>query len=170
MFDNNLATAYGFTAAVLIQNGLTGYSVTARGLSGATEKWKCAGIPLIAFSSVKGKSQYGENRPIIASGGVDMHGKPFLELKSRRRQWVFEDHYCNPGPIQFYDFGKFFTNLTLQLEHENYNQYLEQIENYCEKIKSACRFGAHEDILKAAVYGLESITKILGIMKDKFDH
>ena len=34
MFDNSLATTYGFTAGVLIQHGLTGYSVTARGLSG----------------------------------------------------------------------------------------------------------------------------------------
>lgn len=34
MFDNHLATAYGFTACVLIQNKMNGYSVTARGLSG----------------------------------------------------------------------------------------------------------------------------------------
>lgn len=34
MFDNHLATAYGFTACVLIQNNLNGYCVTARGVSG----------------------------------------------------------------------------------------------------------------------------------------
>jgi hypothetical protein len=34
MFDNSLATTYGFIAGVLVQHGLTGYSVTARGLSG----------------------------------------------------------------------------------------------------------------------------------------
>ena len=34
MFDNHLATAYGFTACVLVQNKLNGYSVTARGVSG----------------------------------------------------------------------------------------------------------------------------------------
>ncbi len=34
MFDNHLATAYGFTACVLIQNKMNGYSVTARGVSG----------------------------------------------------------------------------------------------------------------------------------------
>lgn len=34
MFDNQLATAYGFTACVLIENNLNGYSVTARGVSG----------------------------------------------------------------------------------------------------------------------------------------
>ena len=34
MFDNHLATAYGFTACVLIQNKMNGYCVTARGVSG----------------------------------------------------------------------------------------------------------------------------------------
>jgi 6-phosphofructokinase 1 len=169
IFDNHLATTYGFIAAVLIQNNLTGYCVTARGLSSSYDKWKCAGIPLIALTSVKGTSQYGENKCIIKSHNVDLNGKPFMELKYLRKKWVYEDHYCNPGPIQFFNFGKYFTNKTLQLEHENYNQLLEEIESYCEKIKSACRFGAHEDILKSAVYGLESINKILGIMKNKFE-
>lgn len=169
MFDNTLATTYGFIAAILIQNNLTGYCVTARGLSGPVEKWKCAGVPLVSMTSVKGKSQYGDNKTIIPSGNVNLNGKAFLELKSRRKEWVFEDHYCNPGPIQFFDFGKYFTNITLQLEHRSYSQSLDQIEEYCETIKSSCRFGAHEDILKAAVYGLESITKILGILKNNFD-
>jgi 6-phosphofructokinase len=169
MFDNCLATTYGFTAVGLIQHGLTGYCVTARGLSGPVEKWKCAGIPLTAMSSVKGKSQYGENKPIIASHGVNLHGKPFGELKARRKQWVYKDHYCNPGPIQFFNFGKYFTNMTLQLEHENYNQYLDQIEAYLEKIQTNCRFGAHEDLLRTAVYGLDSLTKILELMQNKFD-
>ena len=127
MFDNNLATTYGFTAGVLIQHGLTGYCVTARGLSGPLEKWKCAGIPLTAMATVKGKSQYGENKIVIASGNVNLNGKAFNELKLRRKQWVYEDHYCNPGPIQFFNFGKFFTNITLQVEHENYNQHLDKI-------------------------------------------
>lgn len=167
MFDNTLATTYGYIAAVLVQYGLTGYSVTARGLSGPVEKWQCAGIPLIALSSVKGKSQYGENKCIVASSNVNLNGKPFLELKARRKEWVYQDHYCNPGPIQFYDFGKYFTNMTLTLSHEGYNNLLNQIEMYCEKIKSACHFGANEEILRAAVYGLESINKILGIMENK---
>jgi len=168
VFDSTLATTYGFTAAVLIQHGLTGYCVTARSLSGPYEKWKCAGIPLLSMCSVKGKSQYGENKPVIASSNVDLNGKAFLNLKSQRKKWIFEDHYCNPGPIQFYNFGKNFTNVTLQLNHENYNDYLQDIEEYCEKIKAACRFGAHEDILKAAVCGLQSTDKILEIMKNKF--
>ena len=134
---------------------------------GPIDKWQCAGIPLIALTSVKGKSQYGENKCIIASSKVNLNGKPFLELKTMRKEWVYQDHYCNPGPIQFYDFGKYFTNMTLLLSHENYNNLLNQVEAYCEKIKSSCHFGANEEILKAAVYGLESITKILGIMENK---
>jgi len=134
--------------------------------------WRCAGIPLVALTTCRGKSQYGENRCVIQSSVVNLNDKPFRELKARRRNWVFGDHYCNPGPIQFYDFGRNFINRTLLLEHENYNFYLKKIEEYCNKIKSSCRFGAHEDLLKAAVYGLESINKIIGIMDsdDKLDN
>jgi hypothetical protein len=32
IFDCQLGTAYGFTAGILIENNLTGYSVTGRGL------------------------------------------------------------------------------------------------------------------------------------------
>jgi diphosphate--fructose-6-phosphate 1-phosphotransferase len=165
MFDNSLASTYGYTAGILIENNLTGYCVTARGLSGPIEKWKCAGIPLIAMTDVKGKSQYGENKPVIASHGVNLHGKPFLTLQNKRKTWVQKDHYCNPGPIQFHNFGKYAINTTLQLEHKNYNSLLEKIETYCSKIKSVCRFGTHEDLLQAAVHGLDSLTKILEIMK-----
>ena len=169
MFDNCLASTYGFIAATLIQHGLTGYFTTARGLTGPIEKWKCAGIPLTAIASVKGRSQYGENQAVIASHWVNLHAKPFMTLKKLRREWVYVDRYCNPGPIQFFDFGKYFVNLTTQLEHENYNQFLEQIEKYCGEIRTTCRFGAHEDLLQAAAHGLESLTKIIEIIKNKYE-
>lgn len=166
LFDAKLASVYGFTAGVLIQNNLNGYCVTARGLSGDVRNWKCAGIPLIALTSCKGKSQYGENRCVINSSYVNLLDKPFKELKANRRDWVIKECYCNPGPIQFYDFGKDFITITLRLEHENYNLYLKKIEDYCNKIKNSCRFGSHEDLLKATLHGLESVEKIIGIMNE----
>jgi 6-phosphofructokinase 1 len=119
------------------------------------------------MTSVSGKSQYGENKCVIHSSDVDLNGKPFNFLKQKRKQWVYEDHYCNPGPIQFFDFGRDFTNETLKLKYENYNNLLKDVEIYCERIKTACRFGAEESLLKAAAYGLESINKILGILESK---
>jgi hypothetical protein len=44
-----LGTSYGFAAGVLVQHGLTGYSVTARGLTGSFSNWHLGGIPLINF-------------------------------------------------------------------------------------------------------------------------
>ena len=160
-----LASTYGFIAGVLSQYEVSGYCVTARGLTGPVDDWKCAGIPLLSMTSVKGKSQYGDNRPVIMSGYVEMKDPAFLELKERRKEWVFENKYCNPGPIQFFSSIKNELNKSLKINHENYNILLKKIEGYCEKIKSSCRFGAHEDTLSAAVYGLEAISKILGIIK-----
>lgn len=56
-----MGTFYGFNAGVLIQSGLTGYSTTARGISGDMEKWHMGGIPLTSFLELKGKSSYGQN-------------------------------------------------------------------------------------------------------------
>ena len=56
VFDCELGTSYGFTAGVLIQNNLNGYSVTARGISESIENWHLGGIPLINFIKNKQKS------------------------------------------------------------------------------------------------------------------
>ena len=69
----------------LIQNNLNGYSVTAKGTTGEVKDWKCAGIPLIALTSCKGKSQYGENRCVIQSSYVNLLDRPFKEHKAKRR-------------------------------------------------------------------------------------
>ena len=77
------------------------------------------------MTSIKSKSSiYGEMKLVVPSSIVSLKGKAFEELVNLRRKWVFLDHYCNPGPIQFTNFGKFSTNKTLRLEHENYSKLL----------------------------------------------
>ena len=165
LFDCHLANTYGFIAGVLSLYQLTGYCVTARCLAGPVDGWKCAAIPLISMSEVKGKSVYGQHSIVIPSSFVDLRSKAFLKLKNQRKDWVLQDHYCNPGPIQFEGEGSFSTTKTLKAEHEDYTKMLGKIEKLCEKIKSSCRFGFHEDILKGAFFGLDSLTKTLELLK-----
>jgi len=118
------------------------------------------------MTDVKCKSSiYGEMKVVVSFSPVNLKGKAFLELQKQRRNWVFQDRFCNPGPIQFTSFGKLTLNKTLRIEHENYSVLLGQIEEYCEKIKSSCRFGSHENILNAAKSGLQSLNSILELMK-----
>ena len=80
-FDCQLGTSYGFTAGVLIENDLTGYSVTARGLTNHPNQWHLGGIPLINFVKVKGKSAYGINMPCIPSFDVKLSLNSFREFQ-----------------------------------------------------------------------------------------
>jgi 6-phosphofructokinase 1 len=120
------------------------------------------------MTSVKERSSvYGEKKLVIPSNNVHLKSKSFLELVNQRSKWVFQDHYCNPGPIQFTHYGRDTINKTLTLEHANYSLLLNEIEEYCEKIKASCKFGSHEDILKIACSGLKSLKDILEITKKK---
>jgi pyrophosphate--fructose-6-phosphate 1-phosphotransferase len=49
IFDCSLASTYGFTAAALVSNDMTGYMLTARGLSGPPSAWKVGAIPIVGL-------------------------------------------------------------------------------------------------------------------------
>ena len=134
---------------------------------GPIENWKLAGIPLLIMTDLNEKSQLGETHCCILSTNVQLKSPVFLDFKKKRKLWTYEDHYCNPGPIQYYGFSKNFTTITLILQHKLFNELQNNIEEYCNKIKSSCRLGSDESVLKAAAYQLKTITKILGILENK---
>jgi hypothetical protein len=39
---------------------------------------------------------------------------PYQVLKANEPSWRFIDHYCNPGPVQYQDFGKDSITTTMQ--------------------------------------------------------
>jgi len=164
-FDCNLATAYGYTAGVLIQHGVTGYCTTVRGCTGPVKDWHCGGIPLLSMTLARAKSTWGLNKAVVPSQEVDLQKGAFLELKKRRETWKFVDYYSNPGPNQF--FGEFSNvlNKTLTLSKQNYPTALKQLEQLTEEIKSQCRFGIHEDLLQVAILNLQNLNSMLKIMK-----
>lgn len=64
-------------AGLFVSKGVTGYCVSARGITGSTDKWHFAGIPLLSMCSLKALSVYGENEPVIASYEVDLKKRPY---------------------------------------------------------------------------------------------
>jgi pyrophosphate--fructose-6-phosphate 1-phosphotransferase len=48
---------------------------------------------------------------------VDLNGRPFQKFLAHRAKWALNDHYQNPGPIQYYGANSEILNATLQLEH-----------------------------------------------------
>ena len=48
-FDCSLGSSYGFAAAVLAENNLTGYCVTAQQITNSPTEWRVGGVPLLAL-------------------------------------------------------------------------------------------------------------------------
>lgn len=165
-FDCSLGSCYGATAVTLIRGGLTGYLTTARGLSGDVAKWRLGGIPISSVMKLKAKSQYGRNKVVTTSAEVDLFSKAYLKLANDSKAWALEEHYSNPGPIQFFNDAKWDNNLTLKVNHEGYMISLQKVQDICCRILSVCRFGVHEDLLRTAVIGLSSVEDILNLHRN----
>jgi 6-phosphofructokinase len=165
-FDCSLGSTYGATSIALIRAGLTGYITTARGLSGDVSQWRLGGIPITSLTQLKAKSQYGRNKAIVPSSDVNLYSKAYIKATSESKNWALEEHYSNPGPIQFFNSAKDFKNLTLGINHQGYMKSLQEIQEVCARILNVCRFGVHEDLLKTAVIGLTSVEEILNLHKN----
>lgn len=99
-FDAQYCYALGYTAAVLIDGGATGYICAIRHLADPVDKWKPEGVPLNTMMGLQ--KRQGEMRPVIEKSYVELNGKVFEKFAKDRQQWMIEDDYQMPGPIQFF--------------------------------------------------------------------
>lgn len=98
-FDCQYCYALGHLAALLIQQGASGYMCCIKNLSQPVEEWEIVGVPIVHmlhFEIRKNKRQ-----AVIQKALVDLEGKAFTIFKQERKRWRLEDLYCCPGPIQF---------------------------------------------------------------------
>lgn len=104
-FPSNFDTAYcyalGMTAALLAEEGLTGYMARVFDLEKPVSDWQVGGIPTTMLFNIEERK--GKEKPVIQKALVELNGKPFALFSSIRDKWAFEDHYRIPGPIQFGD-------------------------------------------------------------------
>lgn len=99
-FDCNYCYALGFTASLLIDEGVTGYMAFISHLKQRPENWGIGGIPLTTLLHTEMRA--GKEKPVIQKALVDLHAKPFKHLQAVREQWKLKDVYLYPGPIQFF--------------------------------------------------------------------
>lgn len=99
-FDATYCYALGFTAAALIQEGVTGYMACVTHLKKQPEDWDVYGLPLLSLMHLEMRK--GKQKPVIAKALVDLKGKPFQFFKNHREEWMVKDDYQFPGPIQFF--------------------------------------------------------------------
>ena len=97
----------------------------------------------------------------VPSASVSLHGEAFQFYKQRRDEWLMNDHYSNPGPIQFRGKTAFFPFKSLRVRGAAYSEDLRQIELLAEEIKHMCQFGSHQDAVKIAASSLRNLMNTL---------
>lgn len=99
-FDADYTYCLGYAAAQLIRAGLTGYTVSAKNLAHPVDKWVFGGVPVTSMLTMEHRK--GELKPVIAKKLVDLNEAPFQYFAKHRDEWVVEDAYLAPGPIQYF--------------------------------------------------------------------
>lgn len=171
-FDCHLGLAHGYLACVAVEAQLTGYVTSIRGLCGPPGTWKMSVIPITALMKVMPEKEmrcYGRNIPMVPCAEVDLQGKPYTAFRNVQEQWETEDHFCNPGPIQFSGPAAHHQNRTLFEEQHAYLEMLGQLDTLTTYIQDVCTFGVDENALSTTVLSLEGLTKILRYLQASQD-
>ena len=116
-FDADYTYALGYTAAMLINSGLTGYMSSVRNLTEPSENWIAGGIPITMMMNMERRK--GEMKPVIQKALVNLNGRPYLKFASMRETLALNTLYQYPGPIQYFGPAEICDrpSMTLLLEH-----------------------------------------------------
>lgn len=100
-FDADYCYSLGYTAAVLISEGKTGYMSSVRNLTAPASEWVVGGVPITMMMNME--RRHGEMKPVIQKALVKLDGAPFKYYEAHRDEWADSStSYIYPGPIQYY--------------------------------------------------------------------
>jgi pyrophosphate--fructose-6-phosphate 1-phosphotransferase len=99
-FDADYCYSLGYTAALLINSGKTGYMAFIKNTSESSDKWLAGGVPITMMMNMERRN--GHLKPVIKKALVDLKGNPFLMFRSKRKEWADNTDYIYPGPIQYF--------------------------------------------------------------------
>jgi pyrophosphate--fructose-6-phosphate 1-phosphotransferase len=99
-FDADYTYSLGFTAALLLREGLTGYIATVQHLDRPSPDWVPGGYPLARLMNME--RRHGQMVPVIKKALVELDGPAFQALEKNRRLWALETSYVFPGSVQYF--------------------------------------------------------------------
>jgi pyrophosphate--fructose-6-phosphate 1-phosphotransferase len=99
-FDADYCYSLGYSAFVLISNGLTGYLSSVQNLNKPASEWVAGGVPLTMMMNME--QRHGSKKPVIKKALVELDGAPFKKLVANRDTWALETSFVVPGAIQYY--------------------------------------------------------------------
>uniref|UniRef100_A0A0E0PX71 Phosphofructokinase domain-containing protein n=1 Tax=Oryza rufipogon TaxID=4529 RepID=A0A0E0PX71_ORYRU len=152
-FDCDYAYVLGHVCYHILAAGLNGYMATVTNLRSPVNKWKCVHDDRKAMVT---RTSCQSNWEACCS-----HGEL---LRQNSSSFLMEDIYRNPGPLQFEGPGGETKPISLCVEDRDYMGRIKQLQEYLEKVKSIVKPGCSQDVLKAALSAMASVTEMLTIM------
>ncbi|KAM7253057.1 hypothetical protein ACFE04_025675 [Oxalis oulophora] len=104
--------------------------------------------------------------PAIHPATVDLKGKSYDLLRQNASRFLVEDIYRNPGPLQFDGTGADSKTVTLCVEDQDYMGRIKQVQEYLDKIRTIVKPGCPQEVLKAALSVMASVTDVLSVMSN----
>ena len=99
-FDADYCYTLGYSACVLIANGLTGYIASVGNLAQPADRWSAGGIPITMMMNME--QRHGEQKPVIRKALVELDGVPFKTFAAERDTWAVKTSFTFPGAIQYF--------------------------------------------------------------------
>ncbi|KAL4178549.1 hypothetical protein AMTRI_Chr13g82850 [Amborella trichopoda] len=167
-FDCDYAYVLGHICYHLLAAGVNGYMATVTNLKQPVSKWCCGGAPMTAMMTVKrclhfpGSSSIG--KPSINHAAVDLKGKPYAMLMCSAEKFLMEDLYRNPGPLQFEGPGSDAKAISLCIEDLDYMGRIKKLQDSLDKVRRMVKPGCSQEVLKAALSSMASVTEILSLI------
>ncbi|KAJ3694685.1 hypothetical protein LUZ60_000062 [Juncus effusus] len=167
-FDCDYAYVLGHVSYHVLAAGLNGYMATITNLKNPVNKWKCGAAPITAMMTVKrwsrGPAASQVGKPAVHPATVDLKGKAYELLRQSASSFLLDDIYRNPGPLQFDGPGADAKAVTLCVEDRDYMGRIKLLQEYLDKVRSMVKPGCSQDVLKAALSAMASVTDTLNIM------
>ncbi|CAH8370960.1 unnamed protein product [Eruca vesicaria subsp. sativa] len=164
-FDCDYAYVLGHICYHILAAGLNGYMATVTNLKSPVNKWKCGAAPMTAMMTVKRWSQNSGStsigRPVIHPATVDLKGKAYELLRQNAQKFLMEDMYRNPGPVQYDGPGADAKAVTLCVEDQDYMGRIKKLQEYLDQVRTIVKPGCSQDVLKAALSVMASVTDVL---------
>ncbi|KAG1359022.1 Pyrophosphate--fructose 6-phosphate 1-phosphotransferase subunit alpha [Cocos nucifera] len=167
-FDCDYAYVLGHVSYHTLAAGLNGYMATITNLKNPVNKWRCGAAPITAMMTVKrwshGPAAFLVGKPAVHPATVDLRGKAYELLRQNASSFLMDDVYSNPGPLQFDGPGANAKAITLCVEDQDYMGQIKLLQEYLDKVKSIVKPGCSQDVLKAALSAMASVTDVLSMM------
>ncbi|XP_022769461.1 pyrophosphate--fructose 6-phosphate 1-phosphotransferase subunit alpha isoform X2 [Durio zibethinus] len=167
-FDCDYAYVLGHICYHILAAGLNGYMATVTNLKNPVNKWRCGAAPITAMMTVKRWSQNPNassiGKPAIHPATVDLKGKAYEMLRQNATRFLLDDIYRNPGPLQFDGPGADAKAVTLCVEDQDYMGRIKKLQEYLDKVRTIVKPGCSQEVLKAALSVMASVTEVLSVM------